>query len=364
MATRRFRQLGLLTTAISAIILLALIGMSVGGVQAQAQFGTGWNGQFFNSVDLSGSVVYTQAFPTGLNVNWGTSSPAPGIVNPDGWSARFESVQLFNEGTYQFVVASDDGVRVFIDNVLVLDRFVGRTLTTDQFQQSLTAGTHTLRIEYFDAIDQAALQFQWFLLSAAVGTGTVIGPGGVPVNLTPSAIPTRTPTALPPIPPGSQTATVIRASILRAHSAPYIGSPTVARLLRGQTYRVIGRDPDARWFLLQLSATQAWVWGYYVFVSGNEFNAPVSSSYTTAGNPAASARVVIQTNAVLRLHPTPDYNSPQTGRVTWGEILPVIGRTADNVWLQVVFRGDTIGWIVSSYADILEGNLSEVPVTG
>ncbi len=362
MATRENRSLLLVVLAIGAAVMLALLALPIGNVLAQAQFGTGWNAQFFNSADLTGAVVFTQAFPSGINVNWGTSSPAPGVVNEDNWSARFESVQLFNQGTYEFVVASDDGVRVFIDNVLVLDRFVGRTLTTDRFQSTLTAGTHTLRLEYFDSIDQAALQFQWFQVSGVVGTGTPGFPGGGVIE--PTVVPTITRTPLPPIPPGAQTATVIQASVLRVRSAPYLGAPQVGRILRGQTYQVIGRDEDARWFLLQLSGVQGWAWGYYLFVSGNEFNAPVVGSFATSGNPAAGAQVIIQTNAVIKLHPVPDVNSPQTGRVTWGELLPVIGRTSNNAWYQVVFRNDTIGWIVASYTTILEGDLNRVPVTG
>ncbi|MDX2161233.1 MAG: SH3 domain-containing protein [bacterium] len=364
MASRRIRPAAGLAIVFCTLVLFALVGLSVIDVQAQAQFGTGWNGQFFNTPDLTGAVVYTQAFPTGINVNWGTSSPAPGVVNVDGWSARFESVQLFNEGTYEFVVASDDGVRVFIDNVLVLDRFVGRVLTTDRFQQTLTAGTHTLRIEYFDSLDQAALQFQWFQVSGGlVGTGTP-GFGGGGVSLTPTVVPTITPTALPPIPPGAQTGTVIRATVLRVRSAPYLGAPQVGRILRGQTYQVIGRDPDARWFLLQLSSTQGWAWGYYLFVSGNEFNAPVRTDFATSGDPAASSRMTIQTNAVMALRAAPDVTSAQIGRVTWGEILPVIGRTNGNGWYQVVFRGDTIGWLASGFVTILDGDPVNVPVTG
>ena len=129
-------------------------------------FGTNWTATYYNSTDLTGSVVYTEVLPNGININWGTGSPNA-AVNVDNFSARFTSVQLFNAGTYEFVASSDDGVRVFIDGVLVLDRFIGRVLTTDRFQQTLTAGTHSLTVEYVEFIDQAAIQFQWFQVAAA-----------------------------------------------------------------------------------------------------------------------------------------------------------------------------------------------------
>ncbi len=360
---QRLQPLALLFMGIGVVALLSLLLFSVGDVQAQAQFGTNWTGFFFNNTTVSGDPIYSQIFPSGLNINWGTSSPAPGVVNENDWSARFDSVQLFNQGTYEFVVASDDGVRVFIDNVLVWDRFVPRVLTTDRFQQTLTAGTHAIRVEYVEFVDQAALQFQWFQVSGIPGTGTPFFPGQPGFPTTPTAVPTITPTPLPPIPPGAQTATVIRAQVLLVRSAPYLGAPVVGRILRGQTYQVLGRDPDARWFLLQLSNVQGWSWGYYLFVSGNEFNAPIVGSFNTAGNPAASARAIAQSQATLRLRETPSVLARQTGRIPWGDLLPIIGRTRDGGWVQVVFRG-TIGWVAVGYLEILEGSLNDVPITG
>ncbi|MBK8025561.1 MAG: hypothetical protein IPK19_30230 [Chloroflexi bacterium] len=71
----------------------------------------------------------------------GFVQPRPGVVNDDNFSARYSSVQLFNAGTYEFIVSSDDGVRVFIDGVLVLDRYIGRAHHRP-LQYTLTAGTH------------------------------------------------------------------------------------------------------------------------------------------------------------------------------------------------------------------------------
>ncbi|PJF27565.1 MAG: hypothetical protein CUN53_03525, partial [Phototrophicales bacterium] len=120
---------------------------------------------------------------------------------------------------------------------------------------------------------------------------------------------------------------------------------------------------DARWFLIQLSQGQGWVWGFYLNVNGNEFNAPVVSPYITAGNPAALTGVVAQTNAVMRLRAAPLVGSEQIGRVPWGDIVPVIGRSADGGWVQVVFRG-TVGWLAVNFITFVEGDVNTVPITG
>jgi uncharacterized protein YgiM (DUF1202 family) len=341
-----------------APVIVLLVITSV--VLAQSGFGTGWTAQYFNNTTLSGSPVYTETLASGINANWGTGSPNP-LVPVDNFSARFTSVQLFSQGTYEFVVSSDDGVRVYIDNVLVLDRFVGRVLTTDRFQQTLTAGSHSLTVEYVEFIDQAAVQFQWFQIST-VGTPVVPTPFGVPATVGPTPTSTRIPpTALPPIPPGALTGTVIRATVLLVRQAPYLGAPVVGRVLRGQTYAVIGRDHDARWFLLQLSGTRGWVWGYYLFVYGNEFNAPELGPFVVQGDPAAMTGVVGQTQATLRLRAAPTTLSDQTGRIPWGDLLPIIGRTPAGDWYQVVFRG-TVGWVASGFVNIIEGDVNTVPV--
>jgi uncharacterized protein YraI len=349
------------------VLVALLAALAIGTFSALAQIGF-WAVTFFNSTDLSGAQVATTTIQgTTLNLDYGTNAPVGG-VNPDGWSARFIQQIFFNQGTYEFVVASDDGVRVFINNQLVLDRFVGRVLTTDRFQQSFAAGSYTIVIEYFDAIDLAILQFQFFQVSSGgtpgVGFATVT-PFGTPA---PTAGPSPTPppptrTPLPAIPPGALTGTVVRAQVLLVRNAPFLGAPVVGRVLRGQTYQVVGRDQDARWFLIQLSEGQGWVWGFYLNVNGNEFNAPVASPYVTAGDPASLTGVVAQTNAVMRLRAAPLVGSEQIGRVPWGDIVPVIGRSADGGWVQVVFRG-TVGWLAVNFITFVEGDVNTVPVTG
>ncbi len=339
-------------------LLAALFLSTMISADRAQDFGTNWTASYYNSTDLSGSVVYTEQLPNGININWGQGSPNP-AVNVDNFSARFTSVQLFNQGTYEFVASSDDGIRVLIDGVLVLDRFVGRVLTTDRFQQTLTAGTHSITVEYVEFIDQAAVQFQWFQVSGGLTPGLTPGVGGgVLIPPTASRIP---PTSLPPIPAGALTGTVIRAAVLRVHNAPFIGAPAVDRVLRGQTYAVVGRDETAHWFLIQMYGKQGWVWDYYFHVNGNEYNAPVASPFTTAGDPAAMTGVVVQSQAGLKLRAEPTVLATQIGRIPWGEIMPLIGKTGDGGWYQVVFRGTT-GWVASSYVKVVEGDPANVPV--
>jgi len=141
--------------------------------------GANWSGTFFPSNNLTGTGVSVSNIQ-GLNFNWGTGAP---IVNgtpvagmpSDNFSARFTSKQNFTAGNYTFIASSDDGIRVYIDGVLALDKFVGRPLTTDKFSIALLAGQHTLTVEYFEGTDQASLQLQWhftgFVTATAMDSG-------------------------------------------------------------------------------------------------------------------------------------------------------------------------------------------------
>ena len=275
-------------------------------------------------------------------------------MNSDNFSARFTSTQNFSQGNYQFTVTFDDGARVYIDGQSVFDDQSGGPAKTRTFDREMTAGSHTLTVELIERTETAVLQFQWFLGGTA--PQPTVGP-----SPTPGPTNTPAPTGLPPVAPGALSATVIRATVLNARSGPYLGAPVVARLRRGQTYNVLGRDHNARWFLLQLSDQQAWSLGYYLAVNGNEFNAPVVSSFVTQGNPAAQTGVVALARAGLRLRAAPTVASEQIGRVTWGAIVPVTGRTGgDGAWWRVIWKG-TEGWVYSPYMDLLEGDIRDVP---
>jgi hypothetical protein len=360
--------------ALIAILMAVIFSGVFGFIQAQ-EFGTNWSATFFPTDNLTGAGVPVPGI-TGINFNWGTGRPiingspvaisnctafnAPNAGQKSAdcsnfFSARFTSTQNFNAGTYTFTAVSDDGVRVYIDGVLVLDKFSPHAQQTDTFTQSFaTAGPHTLTVEYFEGIDQAIIQFQW----GQTGTAATAGP-----SPTPGPTNTPLPTSLPQIPSGALTGTVIRASVLNVRAEPSVSSARVGRIRRGQTYQIIGRDKRAYWFLLQLSGFQGWVLGYYLYVNGNEFNAPVVSSFTTAGNPAASSPTgtVAQSFATVKLRGQPTIYAEQTGRITWGGRVAVVGRTISGEWWQVIWKG-TVGWAWSGYFRVVEGSLDKVPI--
>lgn len=336
---------------VTLIAMLLVLSSSFFVAQAQT-FGSGWIGTYYNNTDLSGNPV-VGVIDEQINFLWGEGAPTglQGFVNEDNFSVRWETFENFAQGSYRFTVGADDGARVYIDGTLVIDTFANAdTFIFESVDRSLTLGVHTLVVEYVERTGNSSVQFFWEPLSL-VATDT------------PGPSPTPTATALPPIPPGALRATVVRATVLNARNAPSLGGGVVGRLLRGQTYQVVGRNPEADWFLLQLSGFQGWAWGYYLFIDGNEFNAPVRSATTLFPIPDGfvDTGVIAQTRAVMKLRSSPDVFSEQIGRVDWGGFLPVVGRTPNNDWYLVLWKG-TIGWVSTGFIRITQGDLNAVPI--
>jgi hypothetical protein len=121
-----------------------------------------WSGQFFNNIDLAGPPVFTANY-NGIRFNWGFGAPA-GSVPADNWSARFTQYRFFPAGTYRFVVRSDDGVRIFVDDRPVINQWVQQSARTVTGDINLGDGSHLIRVEFFDLSGLAELEMYWEFL--------------------------------------------------------------------------------------------------------------------------------------------------------------------------------------------------------
>jgi len=333
--------------------LLLLSLLAFGLLSSAQQFGSGWTGSYYNVTNFSGAPVISRADPQ-INFNWANTSPVPGFINASPFGVRWTGTQNLVAGTYRFTIVADGGVQVTINNQLVINDLVDSgTLQTRQADLVIAGGNVPIQVDFVQTTGSSAVQFYWDIAAN--------------LTLTPQATagPTFTPTntSLPPIPPGALRATVIRASVLNVRSAPTLGGEVVGRILRGQTYQVVGRNQNATWFLLQLSERRAWAFGYYLFIDGNEFNAPVTSSLDGLGLPPGvpDTGVLAVTRSGLRLRAAPTVSSAQIGRVTWGAFVPLVGRSTDGGWYQIVWKG-TVGWVASGYLEIRQGSLNNVPI--
>ncbi|MFQ6102101.1 MAG: PA14 domain-containing protein [Anaerolineae bacterium] len=148
-----------------------------------------WAGEYFDNVTLTGA-AYTTRDDESINFNWGWGPPAGGMPT-NSFSVRWTGTFSFAEGDYRFYAKVDDGVRVYVDDERIVNGWRDGGLRLYTADRALTAGEHTIKVEYYDRIQVARVYFWWKQLAGPTPT-----PGPSP---TPG--PTSTPTPAPTVTP-------------------------------------------------------------------------------------------------------------------------------------------------------------------
>jgi glucose/arabinose dehydrogenase len=125
------------------------------GTCAAGQF----KADYFNNKTLTGTPAGT-ACTALVNYDWLLAAPGSGITS-DNFSARFVATKTFEAGTYTFKATGDDGVRLYIDGVLVIDGWKDQAATTYEANRTLTAGNHEVKLEFYDALEEAVAKLEW-----------------------------------------------------------------------------------------------------------------------------------------------------------------------------------------------------------
>lgn len=120
---------------------------------------TDWRGEYFANTSLTGEPAFVRNDGT-INFEWGTGSPGGGLP-ADQFGARWTRWLYFEEGTYRFTATADDGVRLWIDGQFVLNEWHDGAMTPYTVDLYLTAGNHSLQLEYYENLGDAAVKFSW-----------------------------------------------------------------------------------------------------------------------------------------------------------------------------------------------------------
>ncbi len=123
--------------------------------------GAGLTAQYWPNATFKGKPAVTRVDPT-LNFAWQRDgSPAPSIpVGP--FSARWTgSIQAPTDDNYTLETISDDTAQVWIDGKLVIDASKPHNARVDKAVVPLTAGRHTIRVDYTQTANEAYLKLLW-----------------------------------------------------------------------------------------------------------------------------------------------------------------------------------------------------------
>ena len=121
-----------------------------------------WTGTYYSLAPQYqfGTLLLTRSDKL-INFNWGTASPGTSI--PANYFAVRWTANLSFPATraYAFTARTDDGMRVWIDGTLVLDRWIIQGPTTYAFSRTLSAGSHAIEVRYFERTGGAVAQLSW-----------------------------------------------------------------------------------------------------------------------------------------------------------------------------------------------------------
>ena len=98
-----------------------------------------------------------------IDFTWGSAAPATGIpANRFGATWTGEVVPT-SDGDYTFIARTDDGVRLYIDGALVIDRWVNQSArdvnsTVVKLKKDKAV---TLRLEYYENTGSASARLSW-----------------------------------------------------------------------------------------------------------------------------------------------------------------------------------------------------------
>jgi beta-glucosidase len=121
----------------------------------------GLRGEYFDNPWFEGAPRFVRSDRT-VDFGWTLNSPGPGIPF-DWYSARWRGTLVVPAtGATRLGIAGNDGYRLYLDGVLVIDNWKKQSYGTRLVDVALAPGsTHDLRLEYFETTGNARLKLVW-----------------------------------------------------------------------------------------------------------------------------------------------------------------------------------------------------------
>ena len=122
--------------------------------------GTGLNGEYYDAINFTQRKL-TRTDGT-VNFDWASGSPDPAIA-PETFSVRWTGqVQPQFSETYTFYTRTDDGVRLWVNGALLVDKWIDQGPTEWSGTIALTGGTkYNIQMDYYENGGGAVAQLSW-----------------------------------------------------------------------------------------------------------------------------------------------------------------------------------------------------------
>ena len=328
------------------LIVIAILMLFAGPSAIFASEGP-WTAYYYNNRDLSGSPVLVRQEPA-IDYNWAGLSPSP-VVNVDNFSVRWVGTFNFAAGAYQFKATMDDGMRVWVDGMLIIDDWHEGQVRTVAADVNLSNGPHEITVEYFEFGGKAVAGFTWTMLD------------GAPVN-PPHPMPPPPPGPMPPpmapMPPSGDViypVGVVKSPYLNMRSGPGTSNPVVAVLQQNTEVYIIARSSGSTWYLVKThGGDTGWVRRYYIHTDFPYTSLPIADNMQQKPGPMPPSNPSMQPSGFvntgyLNVRSGPGTNYRAVAVVGSGTQVLLLGRSSGGSWLKIQVPTGTVGWVNGYY---------------
>lgn len=120
----------------------------------------GLSGYYFNNTKLTGTSV--SRTDGAVDFSWGSTAPISGVA-ADNYSVRWQGrVEAPTTGAYTFYTTSDDGVRLWVNNVLLVDNWTNHSAVENSGTINLNGGQkYSIKMEYYEAAGLSTAKLAW-----------------------------------------------------------------------------------------------------------------------------------------------------------------------------------------------------------
>ena len=90
-----------------------------------------------------------------IDFDWGGGSPAWNVVAADNFSVRWTRTINLEQGRYRLTATADDGVRLWVNGRLLIDKWLNQAATPYSAEIDLPGGPTDVRMEYYESVGGA-----------------------------------------------------------------------------------------------------------------------------------------------------------------------------------------------------------------
>lgn len=144
---------------------------------------TGLRGEYYDNLDFTG--IKCISVDSTINFDWKNREPAAGVYRDDytvRWTGQIEPVIT---DTYTFTIESHGGIRMWINNTLVVEDWTNHNTDWNSGKIALTAGKkYDIKIEYTESNGVGKIQLYWEYTnqSQQIVPSNQLNPIGVPLE--------------------------------------------------------------------------------------------------------------------------------------------------------------------------------------